>query len=134
MRRGAQQVSLTDFSQYGKLKMSLMEDSEPTPLQHKLEGLGDSIGKLGISFASLTLAVMLAYMLLKVYQGQFALWSLEASAEVVKAVILAIIIVVAAVPEGLPLAVTIALAYSVNKMKDENNLVRTLSCTCNGSL
>ena len=31
-----------------------------------------------------------------------------------------------AVPEGLPLAVTIALAYSVNKMKDENNLVRYL--------
>ena len=30
------------------------------------------------------------------------------------------------VPEGLPLAVTIALAYSVGKMKDENNLVRYL--------
>ena len=35
-------------------------------------------------------------------------------------------IIVVAVPEGLPLAVTIALAYSVNKMKDENNLVRYL--------
>lgn len=31
-----------------------------------------------------------------------------------------------AVPEGLPLAVTIALAYSVGKMKEENNLVRFL--------
>lgn len=31
-----------------------------------------------------------------------------------------------AVPEGLPLSVTIALAYSVGKMKDENNLVRFL--------
>jgi Ca2+ transporting ATPase len=31
-----------------------------------------------------------------------------------------------AVPEGLPLAVTIALAYSVGKMKEENNLVRYL--------
>jgi hypothetical protein len=30
------------------------------------------------------------------------------------------------VPEGLPLAVTIALAYSVGKMKEENNLVRFL--------
>ena len=35
-------------------------------------------------------------------------------------------IIVVAVPEGLPLAVTIALAYSVGKMKDENNLVRYL--------
>ena len=38
-----------------------------------------------------------------------------------------------AVPEGLPLAVTITLAYSVNKMKDENNLVRELqSCEIMG--
>lgn len=36
-------------------------------------------------------------------------------------------IVVIAVPEGLPLAVTISLAYSVGKMKDENNLVRFLA-------
>lgn len=36
-------------------------------------------------------------------------------------------IIVVAVPEGLPLAVTITLAYSVNKMKDQNNLVKNLS-------
>ena len=41
-------------------------------------------------------------------------------------IIIAVSIVVVAVPEGLPLAVTIALAYSVGKMKDENNLVRYL--------
>lgn len=38
--------------------------------------------------------------------------------------VLGITIIVVAVPEGLPMAVTIALAYSVNKMKKENNLVR----------
>ncbi len=36
-------------------------------------------------------------------------------------------IVVVAVPEGLPLSVTIAYAYSVGKMKEENNLVRDLA-------
>ena len=40
--------------------------------------------------------------------------------------VIGITIIVVAVPEGLPLAVTIALAYSVGKMKDENNLVRFL--------
>jgi Ca2+ transporting ATPase len=45
---------------------------------------------------------------------------------VVKYFIIAVSIVVVAVPEGLPLAVTIALAYSVGKMKEENNLVRYL--------
>lgn len=43
-------------------------------------------------------------------------------------------IVVVAVPEGLPLAVTIALAFSVGKMKEENNLVKELaSCEIMGS-
>jgi len=41
--------------------------------------------------------------------------------------IIGVTILVVAIPEGLPLAVTIALAYSVGKMKDENNLVRYLS-------
>jgi Ca2+ transporting ATPase len=41
--------------------------------------------------------------------------------------IVAITVIVVAVPEGLPLAVTIALAYSVGKMKDKKNLVRVLT-------
>ena len=42
---------------------------------------------------------------------------------------------VVAVPEGLPLAVTIALAFSVGKMKDENNLVKNLaSCEIMGKI
>ena len=45
------------------------------------------------------------------------------------AIILSITIVVVAVPEGLPLAVTISLAYSVMKMKDDNNLVRRLDAS-----
>lgn len=46
---------------------------------------------------------------------------------------LGITIIVVAVPEGLPLAVTLALAYSVGKMKDEHNLVRQLdSCETMG--
>lgn len=49
-------------------------------------------------------------------------------------VIFAITILVMAVPEGLPLAVTLSLAYSVSKMKDENNLVRQLDCILMSSL
>jgi P-type E1-E2 ATPase len=44
----------------------------------------------------------------------------------VNAVLVGITIIVVAVPEGLPLAVTISLAYSVNQMRKENNLVRRL--------
>lgn len=37
--------------------------------------------------------------------------------------------IVVSIPEGLPLAVTVSLAYSVSKMADENNLVRTLAAS-----
>lgn len=47
--------------------------------------------------------------------------------KVVEFIIISVSLIVMAVPEGLPLAVTISLAYSVGKMKDENNLVRFLA-------
>ncbi len=43
--------------------------------------------------------------------------------------IISISLIIAAVPEGLPLAVTISLAFSVMQMKKENNLVRQLSAS-----
>ena len=46
--------------------------------------------------------------------------------ELCDGLIIAITVVVVAVPEGLPLAVTISLAYSVGKMYEEQNLVRKL--------
>lgn len=51
----------------------------------------------------------------------------EVGPDMVKLVINAITIVVVAVPEGLPLAVTIALAYGMIKMLKDNNLVRHLA-------
>ena len=47
--------------------------------------------------------------------------------EIIDALILAITIVVVAIPEGLPLAVTIALAYSAKRMYKDKNFVRNLA-------
>jgi Ca2+ transporting ATPase len=58
-----------------------------------------------------------------------SLWEFSTISKVLDAVILSITIVVVAVPEGLPLAVTISLAYSVMKMKEDNNLVRRLDAS-----
>lgn len=46
---------------------------------------------------------------------------------ILNAFLLGVTILVAAIPEGLPLAVTVALAYSINKMRDENNFVKNLA-------
>ncbi|KAL7239235.1 hypothetical protein ACSBR2_005180 [Camellia fascicularis] len=53
---------------------------------------------------------------------------------VVRIVAAAVTIVVVAIPEGLPLAVTLTLAYSMKRMMVENSMVRTLSaCETMGS-
>lgn len=49
--------------------------------------------------------------------------------DIVSFAIISISLIIAAVPEGLPLAVTIALAFSVMQMKKDNNLVRKLEAS-----
>jgi magnesium-transporting ATPase (P-type) len=61
------------------------------------------------------------------------IFTLESLTKLADIATLGITIIVVSVPEGLPLAVTLALAYSVGKMKDEHNLVRQLeSCETMG--
>ena len=55
--------------------------------------------------------------------------SVETLKKIIEFVIIAITVIVVAFPEGLPLAVTISLAFSVMKMKEENNLVRKLEAS-----
>lgn len=79
--------------------------------------------------AAATFVCMLGHIVYGAFaSGDFLghLLTLDTLNELVEAFIIAVSIIVVAVPEGLPLAVTIALAYSVGKMKDENNLVRYL--------
>ena len=46
---------------------------------------------------------------------------------IIHSFITAVTIIVVAIPEGLPLAVTISLAYSTRKMLKDNNLIRVLA-------
>ena len=116
-------------SQYGILKENLNASDDETPLQQKLTILANQIGDVGMWSAGLTFICMCGHILYAAYaSGDFIahLWTLDTLLHLVDAFIIAVSIIVVAVPEGLPLAVTIALAYSVGKMKDENNLVRFL--------
>lgn len=77
--------------------------------------------------AILTFAAMTLHLIYDGVFNDYPLFTSHALKELLNFFIVAVTIIVVAVPEGLPLAVTIALAYSVGKMKDENNLVRFLS-------
>lgn len=116
-------------SYYGKLKMKIQQDEDDTPLQQKLTILADEVGKVGMYSAAATFTAMFFHLIYDCFMMESfvdAFISVETIHEVIEYFIIAVSIVVVAVPEGLPLSVTIALAYSVGKMKDENNLVRYL--------
>ena len=60
-------------------------------------------------------------------KGQVGYWDNQKDfTELLHFFVLALTVVVVAIPEGLPLAVTLSLAFSVRQMLDDNNLVRKL--------
>ncbi|KAF3158950.1 Calcium-transporting ATPase 10, plasma membrane-type [Orbilia oligospora] len=119
-------------SSHGKIMMALREDVEATPLQVKLNGLAEGIAKIGGAAALLLFVVLLIKFLanLKNFTGSAD----EKAQRFIQILITAITIVVVAVPEGLPLAVTLALAFATTRMLRDNNLVRVLrSCETMGN-
>lgn len=111
-------------SSYGKILMSLKDEGQTTPLQSKLNILAEYIAKLGLGAGLLLFLVLFIKFLAK-------LSSINGGAEAkgqrfLQIFIVAVTIIVVAVPEGLPLAVTLALAFATTRMLKDNNLVRLL--------
>lgn len=122
-------LAVGKHSQYGQLKLKIQTGDDETPLQQKLSILATQVGKVGLTASVLTFTVMMLHFVIDCFQsGNFtkAFMKMDTINVIVENFIVAVTIIVVAIPEGLPLAVTIALAYSVGKMKDENNLVRYL--------
>lgn len=111
-------------SSFGKIMMSVRTEVEPTPLQVKLERLALGIAKLGSTAAGLLFFVLLFRFLGGLSHNDDS--AAEKASTFTDILIVAITIIVVAVPEGLPLAVTLALAFATKRMLGENNLVRVL--------
>eukprot|EP00475_Leptophrys_vorax_P001529 TRINITY_DN10839_c0_g1_i4.p1 TRINITY_DN10839_c0_g1~~TRINITY_DN10839_c0_g1_i4.p1 ORF type:complete len:975 (+),score=140.04 TRINITY_DN10839_c0_g1_i4:69-2927(+) len=106
------------------------EDSE-TPLQVRLNGLATSIGKLGLVVAVLVFIVLIIRYAVTYVPGKSVT---QVFKDIVDNFSIAVTIIVVAVPEGLPLAVTLTLAYSMGKMMMDKALVRHLAaCETMGS-
>mmetsp|Transcript_14213 Transcript_14213/g.23654 ORF Transcript_14213/g.23654 Transcript_14213/m.23654 type:complete len:1068 (-) Transcript_14213:64-3267(-) len=117
-------VAVGEQSRWGRTKAKLAAESVDTPLQEKLDTLAGQIGNLGMVSAG---ATFLAMMVLWFMYPENRDPSLNVWEFALKAFIMAVTIVVVAVPEGLPLAVTLSLAYSTQKMMKDNNLIRVLA-------
>ncbi|CAO3591880.1 unnamed protein product [Absidia cylindrospora] len=112
----------------GRTMMALRTDSQTTPLQEKLNGLAAMIAKLGSAAGLVMLiAVLIRYFVGWKTPGVMPTSATHIVADVMNILIVVVTIVVVAVPEGLPLAVTLALAYATQRMLKDNNLVRVLA-------
>ena len=77
------------------------------------------IGYLGMLVAVLTFIAICIQATVAVFKDDSKEFDMDYVGELCNGLIIAITVVVVAVPEGLPLAVTISLAYSVGKMYEE---------------
>jgi P-type Ca2+ transporter type 2C len=123
-------------TQWGKLMATLSEGGDDeTPLQVKLNGVATIIGQIGLFFSVITFIVLSQGLFSKKYhEGLLLSWSGDEALELLEHFAIAVTIVVVAVPEGLPLAVTLSLAFAMKKMMIDKSLVRHLAaCETMGS-
>lgn len=114
-----------DSTEYGKVyKQAQIDNGVKTPLNEQLDRLGGKISTISYVLAALILVGrVLVY--INGLNGAPVEW-IGLLAYLLQSVMIAVTLVVVAVPEGLPMAVTLSLAYSMRKMLATNNLVRRM--------
>lgn len=111
-----------DRTENGKVfQAAQIDNSIKTPLDEQLERLGSLITKLGYAVAALVVVGRLG-----IYFSNEPFEWISFITYLLQTVMLAVTLLVVSVPEGLPMAVTLSLAYSMRRMLKTNNLVRKL--------
>jgi len=107
-------------------RMRVSKGSE-TPLSKKLKGLADWITKASYVLAVLIIIGRIIWYFVS-YDVNFSsgdYW-VDFASYVLKTIMIAVTLVVVAVPEGLPMSVTLSLAFSMRKLMKSNTLPRTM--------
>lgn len=131
-------IVVGEDSSLGQIIKTLVVRPEVTPLQKKLEDIATDIGKMGTYIALLIVHILLfRYFLEGLTKRNTDLFGgespdsdsmfVDALSKWLGYLIVGVAIIVVAVPEGLPLAVMISLAYSIQRMLEDNNDVKRLS-------
>ncbi|KAH7302250.1 hypothetical protein KP509_23G062400 [Ceratopteris richardii] len=131
------------MTEWGQLMAAIGEETgEETPLQVRLNGVATLVGKVGLSVAAFVFGISIIFYFVGHLEGADESGKFKAGRTsggdifntLVEIIEVAVTIVVVAVPEGLPLAVTLNLAYAMKKMIADKCLVRRLSaCETMGS-
>ena len=113
---------------HGRTMMSLNHEAETTPMQVRLDNLAEGISKYGFLAAIVLFVVLFIRFCVEIAPGGSLhdVNSTDKGKRFIDIIITAVTIVVVAIPEGLPLAVTLALAFATTRMAQNGNLVRVL--------
>lgn len=118
-------VKVGDETEIGKTtRLASEETDNKTPLEEKLDELAEKINIAAFTVAGLMM-VILNIMHYVVGDNAFT-WSWDTLLQEVQFLMAAVVVIIVAVPEGLPLSVTLALAFSMKTMAKENNLVKKM--------
>ena len=116
-----------DATEYGKVFEGVQIDSSvKTPLDEQLHKLASLMSRIGYAIAALVLVGRLFLYFHNPSHSLSAIDWVDFGGYLLNTVMIAITVVVVAVPEGLPMSVTLSLAYSMRRMMATNNLVRKM--------
>ncbi len=125
----AKVLKVGDATESGKVfEAAQVDEGDPTPLSEKLDNLADLITKTSYVFAGLIIVGrMIAYFLI----GDHASFAdsegwIQFVSYLLNTIMIAVTLIVVAVPEGLPMSVTLSLAFSMRKLMKQNTLPRTM--------
>lgn len=115
-------TAVGDATENGKVYTAAqIDNSVRTPLNEQLDRLGGLISKISYLLAAI---IIIGRVIMYFVNNDFDL--LPFITYLLQSVMLAVTLIVVAVPEGLPMAVTLSLAYSMRRMLKSNNLVRKM--------
>ncbi len=116
-----------DATEYGKVFEGVQIDNTvKTPLNEQLDKLAGMITKISYAIAILVIVGrLILYFTLPAHNINQIDW-IDFGHYLLNTAMIAITVVVVAVPEGLPMSVTLSLAYSMRSMMATNNLVRKM--------
>jgi len=116
-------VAVGDSTENGKVFTAVQIDrSVKTPLSLQLDRLGNLIARLSYVVAGV---VFVGHLLVCILHNPDAS-PVQYVSYVLESLMIAVTLIVLAVPEGLPMAITLSLAYSMRRMLRTNNLVRKM--------
>ena len=121
-------IAIGEHSQKGIIRGTIdnAQEDNKTPLENKLNDIADLIGYFGLGSAIVTFVALGIQMLVRYLTSSEEFSIPDMIKKLLTIIILCVSIIVVAIPEGLPLAVTLSLAFSIKKLMDNNNLVRKM--------